>query len=56
MAGFAIHLCLLMKNPSVVIGKDRNGRLSKPGYLETNLLEQLVDKDLLECRGPQDEV
>ncbi|CAI8034522.1 Galactosylgalactosylxylosylprotein 3-beta-glucuronosyltransferase 2 [Geodia barretti] len=55
MAGFAIHLCLLMRNPKVLIGRDRQNRLSKPGYLESNLLEQLVDKDLLECRGPPDE-
>ena len=56
MAGFAIHLCLLMKHPNVEIGKDKDGKLCKSGYLETNLLEQLVEKESLECRGPPDEV
>ena len=56
MAGFAVNLCLLMKNPKAFVGRDSNNKLSKPGYLESNLLEQLVDKDALECRGPPDEV
>ena len=56
MAGFAVHLCLLMNYPTVVIGRDRSSKLSKPGYLESNLLEQLVKKEALECRGPSDEV
>ena len=56
MAGFATHLSLLMIHPSVVIGKDKHGKLSRPGYLETNLLEQIVKKEQLECRGPPDEV
>ena len=56
MAGFAINVCLLMKHPNVLIGKDKAGKLSKPGHLESNLLEQLVSKELLECRGPPKEV
>ena len=56
MAGFAINLCLLMQHPTVVIGKNRDNKLSKAGYLESNLLEQLIEKEELECRGPEDEV
>lgn len=56
MAGFAVHLCLLMAHPGVVTGKDSNGKPSKSGYLESNLLEQVIDRNSLECRGPSDEV
>ena len=56
MAGFAINLCLVMAHPSVVIGNDKKGKLSSPGYLESNFLEQLVEKESLECYAPSKEV
>ena len=56
MAGFSVHLCLLMRHSTVEIGKDGHKGRTKPGYLETSFLEQLVDKDHVECRGLPNEV
>ena len=56
MAGFAIQLCLLLEHRKLVVGKDRHGRYTKLGYLETNFLEQLATRNTVECRGLNNEV
>ena len=56
MAGFAIQLCLLLEHRNLVVGKDRHGRYTKPGFLETNFLEELATRHTVECRGPNNEV
>ena len=54
MAGFAINVDLLLKNRDAVIGKNRDGRPSAPGYLEPDFLSQFCTRETVECRGPKE--
>ena len=54
MAGFAVNVDLLLKHRDAIIGKDRNGRTSAPGYLEPDFLSQLCTRETVECRGQKE--
>ena len=56
MAGFAIHLCQFFKHPKAIVGVNIHGNSSKPGYLETDLLEHFTSRSAVECRGSETEV
>ena len=54
MAGFAINVEQVLKHPNAIIGKDRNGRTSSPGYLEPDFLGQFCTRETVECRGQKE--
>ena len=56
MAGFAVNVEVLMKNPLVWFGKMAGGGVVRDGFLETEFLSQFVSKDGLECRSYEKEV
>ena len=56
MAGFAIHLCELVKHPKARVGVNIDGQRSEIGYLETDLLQHFTNRSSVECRGSETEV
>ena len=54
MAGFAVNVDLILKHRDAVIGKNKNGKISLPGYLEPDFLEQLCTRETVECRGQKE--
>ena len=56
MAGFAVHLCQLFKNPKARVGVDIHGHTSRNGFLETDFLQHFATKSTVECRGSETEV
>ena len=56
MAGFAIHLCELVKHPKARVGVNIHGQSSRIGYLETDLVQHFADRSRVECRGSETEV
>ncbi|CAI8034523.1 Galactosylgalactosylxylosylprotein 3-beta-glucuronosyltransferase 2 [Geodia barretti] len=56
MAGFAVHLCQLFKNPKARVGVDIHGHTSRNGFLETDFLQHFATKSTVECCGSETEV
>lgn len=56
MAGFAIHLKLVLAKPSALFGRKVRGGVSRIGYLETDFLEHFTTRAGLECRGSETQV
>ncbi len=56
MAGFAVHVNLILSKPKVKIGFDRNEKKSKLGYLESDFLEHFANRKTVECLGSNKEV
>ena len=54
MAGFAVNVDLIMKHPEAIIGTDKNGKTSVPGYLEPDFLSQFCSRETVECRGQKE--
>ena len=54
MAGFAVNVNLVLKHRDAVIGKNKNGKASLPGYLEPDFLEQMCTRETVECRGQKE--
>lgn len=51
MAGFAIHLCLLVQHSEALMSNT-----AQLGSIESEFLSQFGTKDSVECRGSHDEV
>lgn len=56
MAGFAIHLHLLLARPDVWLGTNVRGGDTKVGQIETDFLEHFTTREKVECRGLNSEV